>query len=135
MIKTKKMKIDIKFRGIKKSDGEMIYGDFNYFDGKVYIFNREDSFNSTDDYEVIPESLGQFTGLKDKHGKDIYKGDLLAIGVNDFGMMHSNYEVTFEGCDYILKRVDLTFNWGRLSRLSEMNWECEIIGNIHEKKQ
>jgi uncharacterized phage protein (TIGR01671 family) len=128
------MKIDIKFRGIKKSDGEMIYGDFNYFDGKIYIFNREGSFNSTDDYEVIPETVGQFTGLKDRHGKDIYKGDLLAIGVNDFGMMRSNYEVNFEGCDYILKRQDLPFNWGRLSRLSEMNWECEIIGNIHEKK-
>ncbi len=126
------MKRKIEFRGIKKSDGEMIYGDLNFFDGKVYIFNREGSFNSTDDYEVKSESVGQFTGLKDRHGKDIYEGDFLSIGAKYFGFMKSKYEVKFEGCDYILKRQDLPFNWGRLSRLSDMDWECEIVGNIYE---
>ncbi len=141
------MKRETKFRGLRTDGNGWLYGSLvnNLFvkaeskENVCEIISTDDvHFDCWEDIisggiiEVYPESVGQFTGLKDRHGKDIYEGDFLSIGVKDFGMMQSNYAVIFEGCDYILKRKDLSFNWGRLSRLSDMNWECEIVGNIHE---
>jgi uncharacterized phage protein (TIGR01671 family) len=129
------MKIDIKFRGIKKSDGEMIYGDFNYFDGKVYIFNREGSFNSTDDYEVIPETVGQFTGLKDKNGNEIYEGDydqdMQVVRWCDKrnGWSLSIYD--FPTQEHICCHC---YNCEGNYDLNDVLHEIEIIGNIYEKK-
>ena len=83
--------------------------------------------------------LMQFTGLLDKNSKEIYEGDVVNIGSSDFGFIKNEkgenveYEVKHEGCDYILYRNDLKLKWGRLSRLEELFWQCEVIGNIYEK--
>lgn len=45
--------------------------------------------NATLTYHVMPETVGQFTGLQDKNGKDIYEGDLLRYG-------ERNYVVSYE---------------------------------------
>ena len=69
----------------------------------------------------------QFTGQIDKNGKEIYEGDLLAAGIL--------FEVKHAGCDYVLYRVDNGAKWGRLSRLAELGWSCEVIGNIFENPE
>lgn len=89
-------------------------------------------------YDVIPETVCQFTGLLDKNGNKIWEGDLLSIGSNEFGFITNGvgetvkYEVRFQGCDYVLYRKDVKLIWGRLSRLDELNWNCQIVGNIHD---
>jgi len=91
---------------------------------------------------VVPQSVGQFTGLLDKNGKEIYEGDFINIGNETYGFMQGKdgklaaYEVKHEGCDYVLKRHDVgTLKWGRLSRLEELLWQCQVVGNVFENPE
>ena len=120
------MKREIKFKGKRIDNGEWIYGmpiyDFEY------IFNGE-QLDSIDNYEVTPETVSQFTGLKDKNGVEIYEGDILKI--DEGHPVEVRYENIYASFGIWRK------GWAFLHYFHEAvePENCEVIGNIHDKNK
>ena len=77
----------ILFRGYIKYPSDIIngfwYGDLiHYANGDIYIRQVETGM----EHEVVPESVGQFTGITDRNGKKIFEGDIIKTDL--FGKNH-----------------------------------------------
>jgi uncharacterized phage protein (TIGR01671 family) len=126
----------IKFRGKASHDGEWLYGDLINIYGDYHILGeddmREDGHHITQDSDrptwVEPDTIGQFTGLLDKNGKEIYEGDILQYRKSIFSV---SYEYSHLGS---FSLVQEGFFAGRFGDLTEPFY-CEVIGNIHDNPE
>lgn len=107
------------------------YGDLIHFaDGLVAIRQQE----TGEIQHVISETIGQFTGLLDKNGARIWEGDIVT-GIAPY----YDYIVEYENVGFYLFHTKLKdykgdkMRWGLVSRIYELDYELEVIGNIHEK--
>ena len=131
---------EIKFRGKNKETGEWAYG---YYTKLVEGIRKFDAIISDIDGELTrfyihhPETIGQYTGLKDKNGKEIYEGDILKTYVETgIDSYWKTCKVVWNkmGGAFILKaRTNDEKSWYSLSKIPA--GELEIIGNIYENPE
>ena len=136
------MNREILFRGKLEYNGKWIYGDLlQYENGDVAIFGEKLSSFGCECTEmlkrdrVIPDTIGQYTGLKDKDGNKIFEGDILEyIGKRKDNMnkVYRRKVVFHEGMFALLSK--------ELPVYSALNYHCmedgrsvwSVIGNIHD---
>lgn len=133
-----------KFRGKRLDNGEWVFGSLinNVFFKSdtgaacTYIVdpNEYKDYSSFEDMEYLavevdPSTVGQYTGLKDKKGVEIYEGDIMDS--NDSGHMVIKGMVAFRKGRFVLGQTE-----GREDELMDVV-DCgyTVIGNIHDNKE
>ena len=81
-------------------------------------------------YEVYPETVGQFTGLLDKDGKEIYEGDILHTITFGFNPEEYTAIILYRNCSFQLSNGRNLFYFGQ-SDLTKMD-DTIVIGNIYD---
>lgn len=118
---------EILFRGKRVDNGEIIESDsILQISGKNPLL----WFASDGWIEVIPDTVGQFTGLTDKNGKKIFEGDIVRFS-------HDAYDEDFIG-EVIFDEYEscFTLKYGDGWVVFSYIGECyEVIGNIHDNTE
>ena len=119
---------EIKFRGKRVDNGEWVYGGVEQ--NSIAII-YDDTLPYDNENLVYKETVGQFTGLSDKNGKEIYEGDIL-----DRRFYQRGYVVYENGAFRKALLGGIKSNNWKACPLSEVGLrDWQIIGNIHDNPE
>jgi uncharacterized phage protein (TIGR01671 family) len=114
----------IKFRGLRLDGKGWVVGSLlcpHAGNESTYIIGCNGS-----DFEVKPETVGQFTGLTDKNGVEVFEGDIIGELVVSYS--GDNHESLGMHAGWYLQRDNFE-SWMEL----ESDFYHEVTGNIHEQ--
>lgn len=117
------------FRGKREDNNEWVTGDLmQWSDGTIRIC-VESGVDEKTTVTVIPETVGQCTGLKDKNGKMIYEGDIVK-GLFNFGLEIMSVCTFKDGAFGLTAKQCGAYHFSAF--ISICNVQYEVIGNIHD---
>ena len=125
---------EIKFKAKRKDNGEWVEGFlFELFFEGIWCIGKEalepNDYSeiigqNRDWFEIIPDTICQYTGLKDKNGKEIYEGDIL------HGEFYGYPFPCIETFTVKWHKADAGFLANYFN-----NAKCEVIGNIFDNPE
>lgn len=144
---------EILFKGKRIDNGEWVDG--NYYESKIsgcFILSPKIKVRKKDGvvindsfevFEVIPETVGQYTGLTDKNGKKIFEGDIIRAITLDTGseeiavVCFGNFIDENNGDGYIGFFIEFDGIKTTITQLTmeECKNRIEVIGNIHDNQE
>lgn len=140
-IKAKDFRVKLAMAGKPKNEGEWTYGEVHLQSAIPHIHEGMDK------YPIDVNTIGQYTGLKDKNGKEIYEGDIAE-------WLYFNIIYTLNGADgaewlkgviewqqggFIFRVLERDFEKARWYSISDLHTETptdvEVIGNIYNNPE
>ena len=126
---------EILYRGKRKDNDEWAYGYYcrcgwTGMEKDVIIPSHASTLYGID---VIPETIGQYTGLTDKNGKKIFEGDIVKC-ISSFDA--KDMVVIFETAEFHLVDCQRYKNYTECCGYRQFGMmETEVIGNIHDNPE
>ena len=119
---------EVLFRGKRTDNGEWITDSETYIRDGDGIWLSDENLNVV---TVIPETVGQFTGLTDKNGVRIFEGDIVRYDVNYHDMVISYDVENWGGWLY----EDMDDNMQAYSIYEFCLKDIAVVGNIHDNPE
>ena len=120
----------IKFRGKRIDNGQCVYGDLVQCAHDILILPINTGWTH---HKVIPETVGQFTGLLDRNGNEIYEGDIMQV---NYIMATGRH---FIGLSYEVRWCIQDGSWTAWNGCSDFALpkprQILIKGNIHDNPE
>ena len=131
------MNREILFLGKRTKKGEWIQGlpfgcIYGGFSNGAICSIKKINEKYGDIYDVIPETVGQYTGLTDKNGKKIFEGDIVK-GLFNFGLSINAKVVYYDGSFGVVCKRCGAINFTAFPSFCGVDWE--VIGNIYDNPE